>query len=212
MRFKGETEDRQSRNWRSTIGDEALVAIAQAGSHSAFVELFVRHRKTLFRTVQRITKNAHDTEDVLQDCSIKAFVHIKTFGGKAAFSTWLVRIAINTALMMLRKRGRVTVASLDDPVNSDRMGPWQIAEPSHNPEQELLEREMQFQIHQAVRCLPPSLRTVLDVHRLQDRPLRELASMTGLTVAATKSRLYRARLKVRDSVQRMRGESFESLH
>ncbi len=211
MCFNYGIEDVKSRNWSSTMSDEALVAIAQAGSHSAFIELFTRHKKKLSQTVQRITKNAHDTEDALQDCSIRAFVHIKKFDGRSAFSTWLVRIAINTALMMLRKRRRVTVASLDEPLNSDHSGPWQIAEPSNNPEQELLEREMQFQIHQAVRSLPASLRTVLDAHRHQDRPLRELASMTGLTVAATKSRLYRARIAVRNSVQQMQGRSFESL-
>jgi RNA polymerase sigma-70 factor (ECF subfamily) len=194
------------------MSDEALVAIAQAGSHSAFVELFERHQNTLSRTVQKITRNAHDTEDVLQDCSIKAFIHIKTFNGKSAFSTWLVRIAINTALMTLRKRKPVIAISLDEQANSDHRGAWQIAEPSNDPEQELLEREMQFQIHQAVERLPASLRTVMEAHRFQDRQLKELASMTGLTIAATNSRLYRARLAIRHSVQQMQRESFEVLH
>jgi DNA-directed RNA polymerase specialized sigma24 family protein len=95
----------------------------------------------------------------------------------------------------------VTVVSLDVPVDSDRQGPWQVAEPSNDPEWQLLEREMQFQIRQAVGRLRVSLRLDLEPHRFRDRPLKELASMTGLTVTATKSRLYRARLAVRDSIQ-----------
>jgi len=209
MSFNDTTTGKHSDSNSSTASDKELVAMAQAGGHSAFAELFLRHHDTLSRRVQRITKNAHDTEDVLQDCSIKAFIHIKTFDGRSAFSTWLVRIAINTALMALRKGRHVTVASLDDHVNSERQGPWQIAEPSNDPEQELLAREMQFQLQQAVRRLPTPLRTVLDAHRFHDRPLKELASMTGLTVAATKSRLYRARIALRHSVLRRQTQSFE---
>jgi len=212
MDLKHGTEDAQSRNVRSTTSDEALVAIARAGSHSAFVELVVRHEKTFSRMVQRISKNSHDTEDVLQECSIKAFIHIKSFDGRSAFSTWLARIAINTALMALRKTGRRTEASLDDRINLDHQGPWQVAEPSNDPEQELLEREFQFQVQQAVKRLPKPLRTVLAAHRFQDRPLKEVASMTGLTVAATKSRRYRARLAVRHSIQRMQTQSLDILH
>jgi len=90
---------------------------------------------------------------------------------------------------MLRKKIRVIAIPLDEQANSDHRGAWQIAEPSNDPEQELLEREMQFQIHQAVEGLPASLRTVMEAHRFQDRRLKELASMAGLTVAATKSGL-----------------------
>jgi RNA polymerase sigma-70 factor (ECF subfamily) len=193
------------------MSDAALVAIAQAGSHSAFIELFRRHQIKLGRTVQRITKNPHDTEDVLQDCSIKAFIHIKAFDGRSAFSSWLVRIAINTALMILRKRRRANIVSLDSQADSDLHGPWEITEPSKDPEQDLLEREEQFQVRQAVNRLPASLRNVLVLHRFQDRSLKELASMTGLSVAATKSRLFRAKLAIRHSVQRIQKGSFESL-
>lgn len=211
MYRKDELYDSLSRSGCSAMSDEALVAIAQTGSHAAFEELFKRHRNVLSRTVQRITRNEHDTEDALQDCSIKAFVHIKSFDGKSAFPTWLIRIGINTALMILRKRRRAAIASLDDHASSDLRGPWQVAELSNDPEQELLAREMQSQILQAVNRLPASLRTVMDAHRLREQPVKELAMMTGLTVAATKSRLYRARLAVRRSMQRMQKQSLGSL-
>src|SRR5580704_12567839 len=84
--------------------DESLVETAQNGGHWAYVELCGRYRESMFRIVQRITKNSHDTEDVLQDAWMRGFVHIRTFDGRAAFSTWITRIAINSALMMLRKR------------------------------------------------------------------------------------------------------------
>ncbi len=198
--------------WHSTMSDEALVAMAQAGSGSAFAELFARHQKILFGTVQRITKNTHDTEDAVQDCSMKAFIYINSFDGKSAFSTWLVRIGINTALMMLRKRRNAPVASLDDHLVSDRQGPWQIAEPSNNPEQELIERELQFQVHKAVRRLPKSLRVVVEGNVFQERPLKELADLAGLSVAATKSRLYRGRLALRRSMRHIRKKSIERLN
>jgi len=207
MYFNDPTTGVHSDSMSSKASDAELVAIAQAGSHSAFAELFLRHHNILSRTVQRITKNVHDTEDVLQDSSIKAFIHIKSFDGRSAFSTWLLRIAINTTLMALRKRKRVIVDSLDDYVDFHRHGPWQIAEPSNGPEEELLEREKQSQVHEAVSRLPTPLRIVLDAHRFHDRSLKELANINGLTVAATKSRLYRARNAVRDSVQRMQRHS-----
>jgi len=159
MSFNDPATGKHSDSNSSAASDQELVAIAQAGGHSAFAELILRHHNTLSRKVQQITKNAHDTEDVLQDCSIKAFIHIKAFDGRSAFSTWLVRIAINTALTALRKTRHVTVASLDDHGNSERQGLWQIAEPSNDPEQDVLPREMQFQLKQAVRRLYIALKT-----------------------------------------------------
>jgi RNA polymerase sigma-70 factor (ECF subfamily) len=211
MSCDGEFKMVQARNWNSTVSDEALVAIAQEGSRAAFAELILRHQKTVFGVVQRITRNTHDTEDVLQDCSIRAFTHILNFDGKSAFSTWLVRIGINTALMMLRKRRNTPVTSLDEHLLSDLRGPWQIAEPSNNPEQELLEREAQLRIKQAVMRLPASLRSVVEANLYHDRPLKELAGISGMSVAATKSRLYRARVALRRHMRHMRKESFGRL-
>ena len=98
----------------TTASDESLVETAQNGEHWAYVELFGRYRDLISCVVQRITKNSHDTEDVLQDAWMRGFVHIRRFDGRAAFSTWLTRIAINSALMMLRKRRWHKETSLDD--------------------------------------------------------------------------------------------------
>ena len=84
--------------------DEVLVAAAKVGDHSAFAELWNRHSKRAFSTMYRITKNRQDAEDGLQDAFLKAYVHLNNFDGRSTFATWLTRIAINSALMILRKK------------------------------------------------------------------------------------------------------------
>ncbi len=184
--------------------------MARAGGKAAFAELFARHRKTLFGVVQRITRNIEDTEDVIQDCSIKALVNLEAFEGDAAFSTWLVRIGINTALMMLRKRRRVIDVSIDDPLNIDFYGSWQIAEPSKNPEMQLLDRELHSRVYDSLSRLPTALRTIMEAVILEDMTLKELANMAGISVAATKSRLYRARIALRRTMPRTRKQFLEA--
>ena len=115
--------------------EDTLVAEAKGGGHQAYVELCRRHRSLVFQIVQRITRNEGDTEDVLQESWMKAFIHIKSFNAKSTFSTWMTRIAINSALMMLRKRRGRTETSLDDPSGSDDGWFLDIEEPSHNPEE-----------------------------------------------------------------------------
>jgi RNA polymerase sigma-70 factor, ECF subfamily len=185
----------------TTVSDESLVKIAQNGGHWAYVELCGRYRELMFRIVQRITKNSHDTEDVLQDAWIRGFVHIRTFDGRAAFSTWLTRIAINSALMMLRKRRWHLEASLDDQKGSDVRGTLEIVEPSDGPEDTLLRREMLLLVRQAIDGLPPSLRKVAELRQSTDGSLKEMATVAGISVSATKSRLARARFALRKHLE-----------
>src|ERR1700694_3084955 len=93
--------------------DEVLVAAAKSGDHPAFVELWTRHSKTAFNMAYRITGNRDDAEDVVQDAWMKAYVHLNTFDGRAKFSTWLTRIAINSALMTLRRKRTHPEASME---------------------------------------------------------------------------------------------------
>jgi RNA polymerase sigma-70 factor, ECF subfamily len=176
---------------------------ARNGGHLAYVELCGRYRESMFRIVQKITKNIHDTEDVLQDAWMRGFVHIRTFDGRAAFSTWLTRIAINSALMMLRKRRWHLEASLDDQKDSDVSGRLEIAEPSDGPEDTLLRKERLLLVRQAIDGLPPSLRRVAELHNSTDRSLKEMATLTGISVPATKSRLTRARFALRKHLEKV---------
>jgi RNA polymerase sigma-70 factor, ECF subfamily len=187
----------------ATASDESLVEIAQNGGHWAYVELCGRHRKLMLRTVQRITKNSHDTEDVLQDAWMRGFVHIRTFDGRAAFSTWLTRIAINSALMMLRKRRWHLEAPLDDQKDSDVSARWEIVEPSHGPEDALLRKERLLLVRRAIDGLPPSLRLVAELRQSTDGSLKEMATLTGISVPAAKSRLARARFALRKHLEQV---------
>jgi RNA polymerase sigma-70 factor (ECF subfamily) len=187
----------------TTASDESLVGIAQNGGHWAYVELCGRYRELMFCIVQRITKNSHDTEDVLQDAWVRGFVHIRTFDGRAAFSTWITRIAINSALMMLRKRRWHLEASLDDQKDSDVSGRLEIVEPSDGPEDTLLRKERLLLVRQAIDGLPTSLRMVAELRQSTDGSLKEMATLTGISVPATKSRLARARFALRKHLEKV---------
>jgi RNA polymerase sigma-70 factor (ECF subfamily) len=184
-----------------TARDDSLVVTAQNGGHLAYVELCRRHRRLVFQTVQRITKNKEDAEDILQDAWMRAFVYIKTFGRRSAFSTWLTRIAINSALMMLRKRRKRIEASLDDHFGSDTGVLLEIAEPAHNPEEHYIRAERRHLVRQAIGHLPPSLRSVIELRQTQDVSLKEIATRVGISLSATKSRLQRAKAMLREPLR-----------
>src|SRR5271155_629824 len=186
-----------------TASDEFLVATAQNGGNWAYAELCERYRPLMFHIVHRITRNSHDTEDVIQDTLLKAFVHIRTFDGRSAFSTWLTRIAINSALMMLRKRKWHLEASLDDCDDANLRRPLEITEPSNNPEEHFLRIEIQLRVGKAIHRLSPRLRKVTEIRRSHDGSIKEIAVMAGLSVSATKSRLSRAKMKLRQPLERI---------
>jgi RNA polymerase sigma-70 factor (ECF subfamily) len=177
--------------------DSSLVAAAQSGVHHAYVELCTRHRDMVFRTVQRITRNREDAEDVLQESWMRGFMNIRRFDGRSAFSTWLTRIAINAALMLLRKRRGILEHSLDETMEPNQLRFAEAVEPASNPEERFLAREQQLQVRNAIRRLPPRLRTVVELRQSRDGSIEEIASVAGISVAATKSRLLRAKLALR---------------
>jgi RNA polymerase sigma-70 factor (ECF subfamily) len=172
------------------------VISAQNGEQFAYAELCRRHHKKIFRIVLKITRNLDDAEDVLQEAWMKAFIHIRTFDGRSAFSTWLTRIAINSALMTLRRRRRQNELSLDDPADPDRPGPAEMLELSRNPEECCLEAERLKLVRQAIMRLPSKLRSAIEIRQSEDGPVSELAMLTGLSLPTMKSRLMRARRKL----------------
>jgi RNA polymerase sigma-70 factor (ECF subfamily) len=184
-----------------TSSDESLVETAQNGGHWAYVELCGRYQEFIYRIVHRITKNSHDTEDVLQDAWMRGFVHIRTFNGRSAFSTWLTRIAINSALMMLRKKRRHLEASLDDHESSDAGARLEIVEPSYGPEETLLRKERLLRVRQAIDDLPVGLRRVAELRQSTGGSIKEIADLTGISVPATKSRLARAQFALRKHLE-----------
>jgi RNA polymerase sigma-70 factor, ECF subfamily len=179
-------------NLLAAATDEGLVAAAKLGAHPAFVELWTRHSNTAFKMAYRIMGNRDDAEEAIQDAWMKAYVHLQTFDGRAAFSTWFTRIAINSALMMLRTRRALPETSMEV-IDGETCRRWEIADQAKDVEQHYLMHEDAERLKRAICRLRPSLRIVVEFHQSNDRSLKEVAELAGISIAATKSRLLRAR-------------------
>ena len=169
--------------------DEALVISAKAGMHLAYAELCRRHSTSIFRTIHRINRSEEDAEDGLQESLLKAFIHLNKFEGRSKFSTWLTRIAINSALMIVRKKR----AHPESPFDGDVLSGLLISDPASNPERHFLERERNLEFRKAVRRLPPLLREATEIRYSEEVSVSEVAARTRASLFATKSRLLRAR-------------------
>jgi RNA polymerase sigma-70 factor (ECF subfamily) len=172
--------------------DEGLVAEAKSGNQAAFVELWARHSNSAIRTAQSIVRNQEDAEDLIQDVWIKVYVHLKTFDGRAKFSTWLTRITINSALMSLRRRRTRAEISMDL-LDGETGRSNEIADRKKNTEDLLVQHETAEHLRLAIGRLRPTLKSVVQVYQSNEGSLKEVAELTGISVAATKSPLLRAR-------------------
>jgi len=179
--------------------DETLVSSARSGCDAAFVELWRRHSSTVFRAVYRIVKNREDAEDISQETFLKAFAHLQGFNGASKFSTWLVRIGINTALEELRRRRSRPEASFNNMDGDEYEWQRDIPDETINIETQLMKSEMITRMNMAIDRLNPALRVVIEMHHQHDYSQIEIATRTNLSVAAVKSRLYRARRALCDS-------------
>jgi len=183
--------------------DEAqLVAAAKAGDGSSFNELVSRYESKIFRLAQNITRNREDAEDVMQEAFLKAYTHLDNFQGDSRFYTWLVRIAVNEALMKLRKR-RPGEFSLDEPVESDDdFIPREIADWGPLPDQRYERNQLNSILSEAIEKLEPDFRVVFVLRDVEELSTEETAKLLGLSVPAVKSRLLRARLRLRQKLNR----------
>lgn len=181
--------------------DAALVLAAKSGEHCAFVELFHRHSAKVLRATYKVTRNHHDAEDAMQDAFLKAYAHLGTFDGRAAFSSWLIRIAINSSLLILRGRRRRPETSIESIVQHDPSHSWDVIDCSVDIETHYLVEESAVHLRAAIRRLRPPLRSVVEIQQRQDGSLREVAQIANLSVAATKSRLLRARQALRRTMR-----------
>jgi RNA polymerase sigma-70 factor (ECF subfamily) len=182
---------------RCAIGEELLVAAAQEGQEWAFEELCTRNSKRVFRTIYRVTKNWEDTEDALQDSTMRAFLNLKRFDGRSSFATWFTRIAINSALTILRKRRVHLESSIDAAAEGEARQRLQIPDNSPDPEEQYAERERSRHLKRAICALPDSLRHVVERGQLQGHSMQEIAREMGISIPVTKSRVARARVVLR---------------
>jgi RNA polymerase sigma factor (sigma-70 family) len=181
--------------------DEVLVTAAKSGEDWAFPELWNRHSKKILNNMYRVTRNRQDAEDALQDAFLKAFVHLNNFDGRSSFSTWLTRIAINSALMILRKKRTHPEISMDGGADGETWQNWEIPDRKVNTEEHYLRAENERHLKRAIRRLRPALRNVVEIQQAHDGSVREIAEMAGISIAATKSRLLRARTVLRRSLR-----------
>ena len=183
----------------------ALVRGAKAGDVNAFEELVRRYDRNVFRIAQHITQNREDAEDVVQDAFLKAYQNLERFQEQSKFYTWLVRIAVNEALMRLRKRrtGTGRTVSIDEDIETDDDTiPREIADWSPNPEQMYNQAELKDILSRNIQGLPASFRTVFVLRDVEGLSTEETAEALQLSVPAVKSRLLRARLQLRERLNR----------
>jgi RNA polymerase sigma factor (sigma-70 family) len=179
------------------ISDMYLVAAAKSGDHRAYAELCRRHSKQILRTVLRITRDVADAEDTLQEALLKAYIHIGGFEGKSAFSSWLTRIAINSALMLSRKKGSQPVYSFESVSDVDDFKLPEPMDTSRSPEESCIQNALEDELDHAIRYLSPTLRAVMQIRYREDASVSEIAKILGISESAVKSRLLRARSKIR---------------
>jgi len=192
-----------SGNGPQIVSERRLVAEAKRGRKAALEFLCESSTPKILRVLYRITKNREDAEDALQDSFVRALIHLKDFDGRSSFSTWLTRIAINSALMNRRKSRREREVYVNDPDEPGR--DWlmsQIADHSPNPEQLYAKREEGMILKNAVNALRPRIRAAVEFHQLREFSMKETAEQLGISVAATKGRLFHARTALRKSYRR----------
>ena len=179
--------------------ESILVEAARGGDIGAFESLVRRYDRNVFRIAQHITQNREDAEDVVQDAFLKAYQNLGQFQGQSKFYTWLVRIAVNEALMRLRRRRPERMVSIDEDVKTEEDSmPREIADWSPNPEQLYTQSELKDILGKTIQGLPPSFRTVFVLRDVEGLSTEETASALELSVPAVKSRLLRARLQLRE--------------
>jgi RNA polymerase sigma-70 factor (ECF subfamily) len=168
------------------LTDEVLVAAAKLGDHPAFLELWTRHSSRAFKTTYRITGNRADAEDAIQDAWMKAYLHLNTFDGRAQFATWLTRIAINSSLMILRRKRARPETSMEI-AEGDTWQHWEIADQTKNVEELYARYERVERLKRAICRLQPTLRNMVEIQQSNDRSLKEVAELAGISVAATRA-------------------------
>ena len=180
-----------------------LVERARAGDAAAFSELVERYERKIYRLAKHITQNDEDAEDVLQESFLKAYSHLDSFQGDSKFYTWLVRIAVNEALMKLRKRKSDKTVSLDEPQDTgEDLVAREIAVWEDDPEKKYSREELADILSKAVDSLKPSFRTVFVLRDIEELSTEDTAQALGISIPAVKSRLLRARLQLREKLTR----------
>jgi RNA polymerase sigma-70 factor (ECF subfamily) len=182
--------------------DMALVAAAKNGNKKAFEILVQRHEQRIFFVARRIARTREDAEDVVQQSFQKAFSHLHKFEGRSAFSTWLTRIAITEALMLLRRSRGLREVLIDDlNRNEETTTPLEVPDGSPDPEVSYSQRERAEMLSLAINELSPGTRRAIRLRELDERSSEETARIMGISVSALKGRMFHGRRKLRERLK-----------
>jgi RNA polymerase sigma-70 factor (ECF subfamily) len=199
-----------TRNTKPKLGtrdDAVLVYSAKQGDMTAFEELIKRHTAMIFRIAMRIVGSREDAEDIVQDAAMKAFQHLHRFEERALFSTWLTRIAVNEALVKLRRSRRMQTISIGNEVDDGLSPGDRIADQRPNPEQHFNAAQLCERLQEALVLLPDNYRVVFLSRDVEGLSIADTAGILGLSIPSVKARLRNARLKLRQSLSPYSGYS-----
>jgi RNA polymerase sigma-70 factor, ECF subfamily len=181
-----------------TASDEVLVQRAQHGDQAALCEIISRYERKTYNLAYRLMGNHADASDAAQEALVRIYTRLQYFRGDSAFSTWLFRVATNTCLDELRRRGRLRHASLDTPLPTDEgCLPRQTTAEADSPIERAEQREVQAAVRRAIHRLPEDYRAVVVLRDLHDYSYHEIAVLLGTSLGTVKSRLHRARQALR---------------
>ena len=176
-------------------GEEQLIAAAKSGGRASFGELCERHMKRVSCVTRRIIRNREDAEDAAQECLLNAFIHLKDFDGRSQFATWLTRIAINSALVKLRKNRGAREVPIDEPnPSSEPVAQREFRYDDPGPEESCSLGERKRIVTSAISGLRPRARNVVELIHLQGHSIRETAQILGISTGAVKSRMFHAKI------------------
>jgi len=183
--------------------DLDLVHASKNGDVAAFEQLVKRYDRRLLRIAQSVTHNREDSQDAVQEALLKAFQNLDQFREDSQFSTWLIRIAVNQSLMKLRKQRPIRDVSLDEDFQAEEVTlPLEIADWAPNPEQLYWASELRHILTQTLEEVRPPLRAVFVLRDIEGLSIEQTAVVLGLSLAAVKARLWRARLLLREGLNK----------
>ena len=194
------------KNAAAIKSEAALIGLARSGNADAFAELSTRHNMQVYRVSLKMLKNREDAEDNLQNTMFKAFRRIKQFNRESQFSTWLVRIAINEALMFLRSRRNRKIQDIIHVTEDGETVRMEIADPTTNPEREYMNKELASKV---LEELSPTLKTIFLLHKIEGWTNNEMAEKFGLPSQRVKHRVFRARTILRKKLASLSADGDE---
>jgi RNA polymerase sigma-70 factor (ECF subfamily) len=177
--------------------DEVLVSAAKGGDRQAFEELILRHEQKVLAVAQRITNHREDAQDVAQETFHKVFCHLNSFQEKARFSTWMTRIAMNEAFMLLRRRRGTPEDLPESPDDGDEYFSEKFVDQRPTPEESCRLAERNERLTDAINCLGPKIRRAILLRDIEERSAEETARILGTTLSAVKARVFQGRRKLR---------------